>query len=438
VIYGRGIVNESRVRAVVAACTTTTACVFPVFLVGGVAVQMGAELHFSPAGLGGAIAVYFAVSAFASVPAGRIVERFGPTGTSRAAIVLATVCLLGTGGLAHSYPLFVVLLAFGGLGNALGQLASNSSLALHVRAGRQGFSFGVKQTAVPLSQLLAGASVPVVALTVGWRWAFVAGALVALLAVPLVPSEPRTAATARRAATDPRRTAPRPRRAADDPTLEHRADADPTDSDRDSHPAERGTTRGRGTGALVVMGAAGMLAAGSAGSMGSFLVAASAGRGLDPGLAGLTLSLGGAICVVARLLAGWLADRRTSGHVGMMAAMLAVGAVGVALLAVPGEAALVAGVVLGFGLGWAWPGLLNFAVVRLHPQAPAAATSITQTGVYAGGGAGPLTFGLVAAAYGYPTAWLCGSVAMLGAAGLMVVGSRALSRRGPAPVEAPV
>ncbi len=121
----------------------------------------------------------------------------------------------------------------------------------------------------------------------------------------------------------------------------------------------------------------------------------------------------------------------------MMAAMLAVGAVGVALLAVPGEAALVAGVVLGFGLGWAWPGLLNFAVVRLHPQAPAAATSITQTGVYAGGGAGPLTFGLVAAAYGYPTAWLCGSVAMLGAAGLMVVGSRALSRRGPAPVEAP-
>ena len=31
-------------------------------------------------------------------------------------------------------------------------------------------------------------------------------------------------------------------------------------------------------------------------------------------------------------------------------------------------AALVAGVVLGFGLGWSWPGLMNFAVVRLHPR----------------------------------------------------------------------
>ena len=28
---------------------------------------------------------------------------------------------------------------------------------------------------------------------------------------------------------------------------------------------------------------------------------------------------------------------------------------------------------LGFGLGWAWPGLLQFAVVRLNPSAPAAA-----------------------------------------------------------------
>ena len=39
---------------------------------------------------------------------------------------------------------------------------------------------------------------------------------------------------------------------------------------------------------------------------------------------------------------------------------------------------------------------MNFAVVRLHPQAPAAATSITQTGVYAGGCLGPLALGALA------------------------------------------
>ena len=58
----------------------------------------------------------------------------------------------------------------------MGQLASNTSLSRQVPAGRQGLSFGVKQAAIPVSTLLAGAAVPVVALTVGWRWAFVLAA----------------------------------------------------------------------------------------------------------------------------------------------------------------------------------------------------------------------------------------------------------------------
>jgi hypothetical protein len=85
-------------------------------------------------------------------------------------------------------------------------------------------------------------------------------------------------------------------------------------------------------------------------------------------------------------------------------------------------------VVLGFGLGWSWPGLMNFAVVRLHPQAPAAATSITQTGVYAGGCIGPLGLGAVAAVAGYPVMWSVAAVAMLLAAGFMVLGSAMLRR----------
>jgi predicted MFS family arabinose efflux permease len=89
---------------------------------------------------------------------------------------------------------------------------------------------------------------------------------------------------------------------------------------------------------------------------------------------------------------------------------------------------LVAGVVMGFGLGWSWPGLMNFAVVRLHPQAPAAATSITQTGVYAGGCLGPLGLGTLAAAAGYPTMWSVAAAAMLMAAALMLVGSSLLRR----------
>ncbi|MCI4063783.1 hypothetical protein MRQ36_14780 [Micromonospora sp. R77] len=88
---------------------------------------------------------------------------------------------------------------------------------------------------------------------------------------------------------------------------------------------------------------------------------------------------------------------------------------------------LVAGVVLGFGLGWAWPGLMNFAVVRLHPQAPAAATSITQTGVYAGGCLGPLGLGALAESLGYPTMWATAATAMLLAALLMLTATRLLT-----------
>jgi predicted MFS family arabinose efflux permease len=132
--------------------------------------------------------------------------------------------------------------------------------------------------------------------------------------------------------------------------------------------------------------------------------------------------------VVARIAGGWQADLRPGRQVGVIAALLACGAVGLVLLAVPGTLALVAGVVLGFGLGWSWPGLMNFAVVRLHPQAPAAATSITQTGVYAGGCIGPLGLGALAAAAGYPAMWVVAATAMVSAGALMLLGSAMLYR----------
>ncbi|MDG4760778.1 MFS transporter [Micromonospora sp. WMMD710] len=377
------------VRASVGAVATTVACVLPVFLLGGLAVQMGADVGFSPAGLGVAVAVYFGVSALASVPSGRLVERYGPAVVARGGILLAAGSMLAVAALARSYPVLVGLLALSAAANALGQLASNAALAQHVPARRQGLSFGVKQAAIPVSTLLAGAAVPTIALTAGWRWAFVAAAGAALTTLPLVP----------------RQEAGRARKASD-----RRA--------------------GRATGALVVIGAAATLAAAAANALGTFLVDSAAARGLSPGLAGLTLTLGSAVCVTARVGAGALADRRASGHVALIAAMLVVGAVGLGLLALTGAVPLVAGVVLGFGLGWAWPGLMNFAVVRLHPQAPATATSITQTGVYAGGCLGPLSLGPLAAHLGYPAMWSTAAVSMLLAAALMLVGSRLLTVAG--------
>ncbi|MFC0097518.1 MFS transporter [Micromonospora marina] len=370
------------------ATLTTIACVLPVFLVGGLAVQLADELRFSPAGLGLAVSIYFGVSALTSVPSGALVERFGPAPVARAAVLLSAASQLAVAGLARSYPVLVVLLALSAAANALGQLASNAALAEHVPTHRQGLSFGVKQAAVPAATLLAGLAVPTVALTAGWRWAFVAAAVAALAALPAVPR-----------------------------------------SGRDQRTRTASGRRPGGTGPLMVIGLAATLAAAAANALGTFLVDSAAARGLSPGLAGLTLTLGSVVCVLARVAVGWLADRRTGGHVGLIAGMLLTGSIGLILLAVAGSAPLVAGVVFGFGLGWAWPGLMNFAVVRLHPQAPAAATSITQTGVYAGGCLGPLGLGALAGAAGYPAMWLTAAAAMFLAALLMLLGARLLRPR---------
>jgi predicted MFS family arabinose efflux permease len=377
------------VRAAFGATATTIACVLPVFLIGGLAVQMSRELHFSPAGLGLAVAVYFGVSALASVPSGALVERYGPARVARAGILLTTVSMLAIALLARSYAVLVILLAVSAGANAAGQLASNMALARHVPPGRQGLSFGFKQAAIPISTLLAGAAVPAIALTAGWRWAFVAAAGLALATLLAVP----------------------------------------TDQGGSAQPKDR--QEERATGALILLGVAGTLAAGAANGMGTFVVDSAVARGLAPGLAGLTLTLGSAVCVAARILSGWLADRRTSGHVALIAGMLLVGAGGLGLMALPGVLPMVAGVMLGFGLGWAWPGLLNFAVVRLHPQAPAAATSITQTGVYAGGCLGPLGLGAIAGHGSYPAMWVTAAISMLLAATLMLAGSRLLVRHRP-------
>ncbi|MCM4079354.1 MFS transporter [Paractinoplanes hotanensis] len=376
----------SALRASIGALTTTIAVSVPVFLVGGLAVQIGDELRFSPAGLGLAVSAYFGASALASVPAGYLVERFGATRVSRAGIALAVASLLGVAAFANTLWSLILILALGAAANAMGQLASNTALSRHVPPRRQGLSFGIKQAAIPVATLLSGAAVPVVALTLGWRWAFVFVAGLAAATLLLVPNEPATAS------------------------------------------AKSAKTAKRATGALIVIGVGATLAAAAANALGTFLVDSAVARGISPGPAGLALTLGSAVCVTSRILGGWLADRWPDRAITMISGLLLTGAIGLSLLAVPGSPALVAGVVLGFGFGWAWPGLMNFAVVRLHPQAPAAATSITQTGVYAGGCIGPLGLGTLATAAGYPTMWVVAAVAMLGAAAAMLLGSHLLRR----------
>ncbi|MBA2283738.1 MAG: MFS transporter, partial [Acidimicrobiia bacterium] len=176
-------------RVLASTSAVTTACVLPSFLVGAMAVQIRPELGFDESGVGLAFAAFFAAAAFASAPLGRVTERGGPVRSLRAAGVVSGVACLVTAATASSLLTLVLPIAAAGASNALCQPAANLLIARAVPVHRQGFAFAVKQSAIPAATLLAGAAVSL-ALSVGWRWAFVVAAGFSLAAAASVSAGP--------------------------------------------------------------------------------------------------------------------------------------------------------------------------------------------------------------------------------------------------------
>jgi MFS family permease len=375
-------------RPVVLAVAVATAGVLPAFLTGGLAVQVRGELDFGAGALGLAIAAFFATSSLASAVMGRLVERIGSHRGMRLAAAGSAAALLGVALFAGSWAGLVACLVLGGLANAVAHPATHLSLAREVPAGRQGISFGIKQAAIPTATLLAGLAVPGIAVTFGWRWAFVGGAALALAVALLVPAE---------AAGGVRRL-------------------------------EEARVKDVRTASLVLLALGIGLGSTAATPLGAFIVESSVAAGMRVGTAGLLLALGSAFSIVVRVAFGRLADGMTGGRLRLVAAMLGLGVVGFVLLATGVDSLLVIGTLLAFGAGWGWPGLFNFAVVLTNPRAPAAATGITQTGASGGAALGPLVFGLVAEATSYSVAWLVSGAIALVAMVAVLIGRRMLLR----------
>jgi MFS family permease len=140
--------------------------------------------------LGFLTAVFYAVGAVASPPAGRLADRSG----DRTSMVL-TFALGGAGlavmGLAPGYAAVVLGIAVTGLAAAMANPATNRLVLASYPPGRRGAITGLKQSGVQLGTLLAGVALPPLALAVGWRAALVisgaiaaSGALLSLAVVP--------------------------------------------------------------------------------------------------------------------------------------------------------------------------------------------------------------------------------------------------------------
>lgn len=370
------------------------AAILPVFLLGSLSIEIRSELGYGEATGGLILAAFFAASAVVSSRVGRVIDRVGPRRGLTAALTGATL-LQGVIALAVTHPaVLAIVAAAAGICNATAQLSANVFIARDLPVQRQGVGFAVKQSAMPGASLVAGLALPTVALTLGWRWVFVLGSAVA--AGALVVIRMRLPADADRAG-------------------ERRA------GEREEEPPPRG--------ALGSLAVAAAFSTAAAITLGGFFVESAIDAGIDAGAAGLAFAVGSLISIVVRLGVGVAADRRPGNLLGVVAAMIALGALTSVWFTWRSPTVQLVGVPLAFGAGWAWPGLFNLSVVRAAPTFPGRATGITQTGTYVGGAAGPIVFGAVAETAGYTAAWWLAAALGLGAAVAVLVGRAVLTGR---------
>lgn len=362
----------------------------PAFLTGGLSVQIREDLGFSAALLGLAVAVYFGVSAAGSAYMGRSALRIGLDRSAGFAAGGTAVAML-VAAAAPSYGVLVVAMAMAGIANAMAQPSANGLLIRDVPESWRALSFGIKQSAVPTATLLGGLAVPVVALTIGWRWAYVFAAAGALTVA---------AAAWRRGSAPP---------------------AGGEGEERDGRSLEYLP--------LLVLAASAALGAAAASTLGTFVTASAVDLGVGEAAAGLLLAMGSALGIGMRLASGWYSDRNPRDPLTLVVALLAGGTAGYALMAAQTVPLFVPGVALAFALGWSWPAMFHFAVSRRYGAAAAAATGVTQSGVYVGGVVGPVAFGLIAEHLSYGAAWAAAGLSCGLAAAGMALGRWMLAQR---------
>jgi len=381
-------------RALVIGAAATVVGSLPVFFTAAMSVQLAADLDFGPVGIGAAVAVFFGTVAVSSVPLGRLADRLGASRSLWIATLGAAIAAFVIAAFARDWLTLALGLAIAGVSAALSQPATNRLLMSRVGGARLGMAFGLKQSAPPVASMLAGLAVPAVALTVGWRWAYVAAGLAALLVALAVG--PRPVAVPGRLQRAPRG---RPGR------LPH-----------------RGTL-------LVLVVSFGLAFAVSSAVLGFYVDSAVHG-GASQQRAGLVFAAASLTAIVTRLLAGAACDRYDFAPLRLSAALLGAGAVGIGLLAIGRPSVGAFGAILALGGGWGFPGVFWYALVRAYPGTPGRITGAMAPAAI-GGVIGPIAFGAVATGAGYPLAWgLTGLLAGISAVA-MLFGAHRLAVAGP-------
>ncbi len=397
---------------VTASLLVTVAANLSPTLVSALAVQISDDLGIGETRLGMTVSAFFFVGALTSAWSGRMVERIGPAAGLRLSTTLACAGLLAVAVLGRSWTALLALVGLAGLANAWGQPAANLYVARGVSIWRQGLALGIQKSGIPAASLLAGLAVPTVGLTIGWRWAFAVGGLIAALMSLVVPtvaavddSDESSDGTAGRSIA--KRSAKRS------------ANGQAADAPRPDVPTRLLVTVTCSTG-LAAMGSV---------ALSSFFVLSSVKIGIDEAVAGILLMAGSLVGITSRLVMGAGADRAGLNPFHMLTTMFAVAALAFLGLATGSTTVLYVSLPFAFATSFAWPGLFHLAMLRSNPSAPGAATGITMTGNFTGAVIGPLLFGWLVETTSYGWGWVFAACTSAAASLVMAMSARLIIRR---------
>jgi hypothetical protein len=397
-----------------------TVAMLPMFLFGALSATIGAELGFDEARTGFALTAFFLAAAVTAVPIGRVTERIGARRAIRTGVAISALATLAMGTVAGAWWHLAIALAVAGGVLPFVDTGGARAFTTAISARRRGLAFGVKEASVPFASMLAGLAVPLLATTIGWRAAYVAAAAIGPVAWAALRVIPDLGTSASAAAT-PAAATP----TAATPTAASPPAASPPAEPRRLPPAIRwyalGFALGGGASATAI----------------AFLVPSAIAAGMAAGAAGTTLAVASVSSIAMRLTAGWGADRFVGLVTWGLVTLIGLGALGAVLLAAsPPTVLIVVAAFLLLAGGAGWTGLGFTAVVRAAPTLPASASALALTGLAIGGTAGPLLFGVVVSAAGYPVGWALIAVAFGSGAMVVAVASRRAAAATAAPTAA--
>jgi len=372
------------VSGMVVVASALALAALPLFMVGGLAVQIKEEFGFTETALGAGVTMGFVVGAVTAPLGGRLADRIGAKTSVYLGSSLSAVALVGLGLFTSGWGTMVVFLCLAGGAVAI----TDPGLAILVNRGipsaRQGLAFGVKEASIPAATLAAGVAVPAIALTVGWRWAFAIGLIPLTVVIGML------------------------RR------LDIGARAGDSEVARD--PSAKPPPNRR---ALFLAATAAALGTAAASGVGIFLTDSAVSMGVSPAGAGLLLATGSVAGIFARVGAGVMADRTGGPQFKLIALMLTAGALTMALGGTGNTWLLVLGTVGAFAGGWAWTGIFFLSLVKTNPERPGTVAGIGTAGLGVGNASGPLLFGVVAQNYSFGVAWL-GAALVAGVAAVLM------------------